>query len=232
MYTFKNDLIKDMNLLQKDPSIVNQEKFIASKHELEQIEKHEAYGYILRAKSLWTEDGEKNSKFFLNLEKKNYCNKLITSLEVDGNIIKDQKNIAQAQKNFYQNLYSEKLNSSDASYNESLNNFLKNNKTRKLTNAEKDSCEQPITEKEILIALKQLHNGKTPGTDGLPPDFYKFFWLDIKSLLIESIEFAIVTGELSVEQKRGIITLLSPKNKTCHLLKNWRPISLLNTDYK
>ncbi len=102
-------------------------------------------------------------------------------------------------KIFYQNIYSETLNSFDTSYKESLNNFLINNKTRKLTNAEKDFCEQPITEKEILNALKHLHNGKTQGTDGLPLDFYKFFWLDIISLLIESIEYAIMTGELSVE---------------------------------
>ncbi len=81
---------------------------------------------------------------------------------------------------------------------ESLNNFLINNtKTKKLTNTEKDSCKQPITEKEILNAITHLQNGKTLGTDGLPPDFYKFFSLDIKSLLIEIIEYAIMTGELS-----------------------------------
>ncbi len=74
------------------------------------------------------------------------------------------------------------------------------------------SCEQSITDKEILNALKHLDNGKTPGTDDLPPDFYKFYWLDIKSLLIESIEYAIMTGKLLVEQKRGIITLPSAKN--------------------
>ncbi len=61
----------------------------------------------------------------------------MTSLEVDGKIIKDKKSIAQAQKIFYQNLYSETLNSSDTSYKESLNNFLINNKRKKLTNAEK-----------------------------------------------------------------------------------------------
>ncbi len=49
-------------------------------------------------KCTWTEDGENKSKFFLNLEK-NYCNKLITSLEVDGKIIKDKKKNSPSIKN-------------------------------------------------------------------------------------------------------------------------------------
>ncbi len=57
-----------------------------------------AHGQVLRSKQIWTEDGEKNLRFFLNLEKRNYCNKLITSLEVDGKIIKDQLNKAKLQK--------------------------------------------------------------------------------------------------------------------------------------
>ncbi len=56
--------------------------------------------------------------------------------------------------------------------------------------------------------------------------------MEIKSLLIESIKYAIETGEMSIEQRRGIITLLPPKNKNRHDLKNLRPILLLNTDYK
>ncbi len=97
---------------------------------------------------------------------------------------------------------------------------------------EQDSCDHCIIEKEILNSLKQLHYGKTPGTDGLPPDFYQMFWIDIKLLLIESIEHATKTGELTIEQKRCIITLLPKKHKSRHFLKIWRPISLLNTDNK
>ncbi len=52
---------------------------------------------------------------------------------------------------------------------------------------------------------------KHPGTDGLSSDFYNVFWIDIKHLLIESILYVMKTGELSIEQKRGIISLLPSK---------------------
>ena len=47
---------------------------------------------ILRSKVLWTE-GEKNTSYFLRLEKNNYCNKLITKLNVGENVITDPKEI-------------------------------------------------------------------------------------------------------------------------------------------
>ncbi len=49
-----------------------------------------------------------------------------------------------------------------------------------LTLEQKEYCDQEIIESEILKSLKILKNGKNPGTDGLPPDFYKFFWINIK----------------------------------------------------
>ncbi len=44
--------------------------------------------------------------------------------------------------------------------------------------------------------------------------------------------YPLKKGTLSIEQKRGTITLLPKKNKNRLQLKNWRPISLLNPDYK
>ena len=37
---------------------------------------------------------------------------------------------------------------------------------------------------------------------------------------------------MSVTQKQGIVTCIPKEGKPRHLLKNWRPISLLNTAYK
>ena len=39
-------------------------------------------------------------------------------------------------------------------------------------------------------------------------------------------------GELSITQKRGVITCMPTGNKSREYLKNWRSISLLTTDYK
>jgi hypothetical protein len=54
----------------------------------------------------------------------------------------------------------------------------------------------------------------------------------LKSFVVNSINFGSLLGELSVTQKQRIITCLPKDNKPRHFLKNWRPISLLNTVYK
>ncbi len=76
-----------------------------------------------------------------------------------------RKNIANSQKNFYSNLYSEKLNSNDISYKDSLDNFI--NKNPMKSDEEHMLCDRPITESEILQCLKNLNNEKKQVTNGL-----------------------------------------------------------------
>ncbi len=85
---------------------------------------------------------------------------------------------------------------------------------------------------ECAEALKNMKNGKTPGTDGFNCEMYKFFWQDIKHLVLDSVNYAYHNGSLSIDQRRGIITLTPKPGKDRTQLKFWRPISLLNTDYK
>ncbi len=52
-----------------------------------------------------------------------------------------------------------------------------------------------------------------------PISVKKKMWADIKDLATESILFAIKSGELSIQQNRGVITLLHEKTKDRHFLK-------------
>ena len=105
-------------------------------------------------------------------------------------------------------------------------NIPKINDTKNIT------LENEISITELGSALKELPNNKSPGSDGIPVEFYKVFWPKIKTFLHRSMLWSFENGELSIDQKRGVITLVPKKDKDGRFLKNWRPISLLNTDYK
>ena len=51
-------------------------------------------------------------------------------------------------------------------------------------------------------------------------------------LLIRSLNRSYQKGKLAITQRRGIISLIPKKDKVLNELKNWRPITLLNCDYK
>ena len=97
---------------------------------------------------------------------------------------------------------------------------------------EKQSCDIDITIDECANSLLALNNNKSPGSDGFTTEFYNFFWSDIKFLVFNAFKFSFQSGILSNNQREAILTLLPKPNKDLRLLKNWRPISLHNTDYK
>ena len=76
-----------------------------------------------------------------------------------------------------------------------------------------------------------MKNNKSPGSDGISTEFYKIFWSEIKSYL-SSLNYSFEIEDLTVMQKQGLISLLPKKNNDLGNLNNWRPLTLLNTDYK
>ena len=64
-----------------------------------------------------------------------------------------------------------------------------------------------------------MPNNKTPGSDGLPTDFYKFFFKDISKNLLDSFNFSFRNGKLSADQRRGIISLIPKPDKDPSFLK-------------
>ena len=137
------------------------------------------------------------------------------------------------EENFYTNLYSPEIsNFSKEELEEANIYFLSQQTSASLNPNEVQLCEGEISERECLENLKAMPNGESPGTDRFSAEFYKVFWIDLKDILLSCYVAAFRTGKMSISQRRGIITLIPKKNSVPFLLKNWRPISLLNTNYK
>lgn len=77
-----------------------------------------------------------------------------------------------------------------------------------------------------------MNRGKCPGSDGLSVEFYSKFWHLVEGPLLAALTTASGVGKLSTEQCRGIITLIPKKGVDRRRVENWRPITLLNVDYK
>ena len=146
--------------------------------------------------------------------------------------INDQKEIEKETVEFYGNLYS---NKDEKITINSIEGFLGRDLIQgcpKITEHQKAKMEGLITVEELTKYIKKCRNNAAPGTTGFTGDFFKFFWRDLKLFVCKSVNFSYENDRLSVSQRLGIITLIPKGDKDKLYLKNWRPLTLLNTLYK
>ncbi|KAK3506946.1 hypothetical protein QTP70_031704, partial [Hemibagrus guttatus] len=128
-------------------------------------------------------------------------------------------------QDFYQDLYRSEHRDSK----ELLDIFYQG--LPKVSSEDNAALEGSLVLEELQVALNTMPGGKAPGIDGLPVEFYKFFWKERGSDLLEVLEESCRERCLHLSSRRAVITLL-PKKGDFQDIKNWRPVSLLCTDYK
>lgn len=199
------------------------------KRELSEIRQHLANKAIFKAKAQWTQLGEKPSAYFLGLQKRQSKDKSITMLKDEtGQLLTDPKDILAYEKRYFEDIYSEDITKLDP-----IQDFpLTREDLPQVTDSHRMVNNLPFTPRDFFTALKQLNKGKSPGSDGITPEFYLAFWDLMENPFYESIMFSLEQGSLSQEQRTGIITLIPKKSQDRLSLNNWRPITLLNTDFK
>ena len=178
--------------------------------EYDQLYDYITQGAIVRSRATWYEKGEKNNKYFLNLEKSNKNKSCLRKiLKSDGTIAVDPKTIMSELEFFYSNLYKEN-NSHSSSFLEDLK------EVPTLTEELRMVCEGRIEYNECFNVLQSFPKNKTPGNDGLTIEFYVAFWSLIGKPLVyivDCINYSYEFGELSNSQKQAIITLIEKKER-------------------
>ena len=100
-----------------------------------------------------------------------------------------------------------------------------------LTPEQATLCDGPLSVGECHVALVGMAKRKAPGSDGLPMEFYIKFWDVLGEDLVCVLNSCYRDGILSLSQRSGVISLSFKKGDRLDI-RNWRPISLLNVDYK
>lgn len=196
------------------------------KQEIKEYYEKQLEAAKIRSRIKTFEDGEKSSKFFFNTEKKNAMDKIWTKIKCRDGTYKSTINaILNEQKYFYKTLFTSE-GSDETEVSKLLNNVDESLKTE-----EKDFCDKKVTEQEISNAIKLLKTNKSTGYDGIVAEFYKEYWYLIHKDFTKVLKYIFASNALAPSQYNAVLTLLYKKGER-EDIKNWRPISLLNVDYK
>ena len=220
------ELQERLSVLDKNP-ICNKEEIISIKRSLELLQLEEDRKVIFQSRVAFAEHNEKPTSFFMRKIKENYRESNILELQKAGKkLSKEECN--EEIYSFYKQLYEYRATAKPRG---KLKQILQ--ELPKLSRAEAEKLKRPITQAEVSTTLfKNMNPGKSPGCDGLTVAFYKKFWDFLKAPLFRCLEASVREGELTSSQKKSIIRLIQKKGKDPTILKNWRPISLMNCDAK
>ena len=149
-------------------------------------------------------------KYFFNLEKARY-EKIISQLKIgEDKFVSDFKQVNKEIENIYNQFYKTSFEEKDTLG--SFQRFVEDLNLPFLEEQEKQELEGEISIDEVWHALNGFQNDKTPGDDGFTKEFYEAFFDLLGNVLLESFNSGFQNGQLSVSQKRGIISLI-PKDE-------------------
>ena len=143
----------------------------------------------------------KGTENFPQFRKGTFNSKSIRHLVTDnGTRISTDVEILQEAKNYYESLYTSLTNKEPSNDQDGI--FFSENIEAKLTDHQKLSCEGELSAADCFESLKTMRLGRSPGTDGLPAEFYKVFWNDVSTYLLASLNSPFFTGNLPISQRR------------------------------
>ena len=108
----------------------------------------------------------------------------VRTLLCGQNEITDENQINHQFYHFYKNIFTEKLQIQNENITASLNQIS----IPVLTGEQSQTCEGPISENELLKALKNMSNNKSPGNDDLTKEFMKRFAKTWKNLCVPVLQ--------------------------------------------
>lgn len=85
---------------------------------------------------------------------------------------------------------------------------------------------------ELENTLQTMKLGKTPGLDDLPLEFYRVFKMELLPYLEQLMDYCNKEGVIPPSWREARLVLIFKEGKYQSIPISYRPLSMLNVDYK
>lgn len=169
----RTELEQQLQRLQQKVSTGNNndiEQYLLAKQRLHQFELDDLEAIKIRTKARFSEEGEKSTKYFYNLEKSRQADQTIKILTKDNlDTVTDPYDILTEARDFYKTLYTAEP------IDETAQRDIMNIPTPRLKAQQQKSCEGFVRCAELTASVKAMTPNRSPGIDGLTVNFYQHF---------------------------------------------------------
>lgn len=196
------------------------------KAKLLSLKRQQLEGLKIKSKARSVCEDETAALYHLIKHNKNRRKAFVEDLRLeDGTLLTTQQDILRELYRYYSDMYG------PGETNEAIYDELFESTTSKITSDDNTKAFSAYTNDDLFDIVRNSPTKKSPGPDGLPIEFYKRYWNIIGEKMTQIVNEVLEGKNIPSEFKECKIVLI-PKNKGCKKINNFRPISLLNSDYK
>lgn len=183
---------------------------------------------LLRSRFKYYEEGDKAGRLLAHQLKQESSSHQILQIRTPLGTTTDPKQINDHFKDYYSLLYTSEHSPDSAAFD----NFFDPLDIPKVDEEVASKLDQPISVEELGVAMASMQGGKCPGPDGYPVEFYRKFFPLLAPLLVDMYNESYTSLMLPSTLTQATISLILKKNKDPLDCGSYRPISLLNVDFK
>ena len=165
------------------------------RYKLEELLTYKAEGALRFSKQKYYENGNRAGRLLAFQLRKEQASRVVSNVfhPAKNKTVSRPSEIAAAFAAFYENLYdSPEITEKE----DKIQLFFSELDLPSLSKEEAENMSSHITEQEIKEVILKLKNNKSPGTDGIPGEFYKCFKEELTPTLAKVFNYCHTPGQV------------------------------------
>ncbi|XP_069805749.1 ATP synthase subunit ATP5MJ, mitochondrial [Dendropsophus ebraccatus] len=231
----KQDILALERSLARRSSLRTLRRLVAARARLKELSIMKVEKLLLYSKQRFFEKGNKAHTLLANMLNDRAASRSPQVLRDSTGALKfHPTDIASLFSQYYTNLYSlpSALPSGPGARADRINEFLSGCQLPSLPPNAIEDLNAPVTGEELAEVLKSLPSGRAPGPDGFSYLYYKTFSEELSPRLLALFNSFLQGEPIPSSLSHSYITLIPKPGKDHMECANYRPISLLNSDFK